>query len=66
MIALPLLLEAMAAYEAEFENGATVGVEKSTCTCGHHVSMRPVEDGGRGPKELTGSSISFVISRTRC
>jgi hypothetical protein len=34
VIALPLLLEAMAAYEAELENGATVGVEKARARVG--------------------------------
>ena len=45
------LLEAMAADETRFENVTTLGVDEHVW---HHVSTRPVEDGGRGPKELTG------------
>ena len=45
------LLEAMAADETRFENVSTLGVDEHVW---HHVSTKPTEDGGRGPKELTG------------
>jgi transposase len=45
------LLEAMAADEARFENVTTLGVDEHVW---HHVSTKPIDDGGRGPKELTG------------
>ena len=45
------LLEAMAADETRFENVTTLGVDEHVW---HHVSTRPIEDGGRGPNELTG------------
>lgn len=45
------LLEQMAADETRFENVTTLGVDEHVW---HHVSTKPVEDGGRGPKELTG------------
>lgn len=45
------LLEAMAADESRFENVTSLGVDEHV---GHHVSTKPIEHGGRGPKELTG------------
>lgn len=45
------LLKEMAQDEARFAGVATLGVDEHVW---HHVSTRPVEDGGRGPKELTG------------
>ncbi|WP_313565805.1 ISL3 family transposase [Mobilicoccus sp.] len=45
------LLEAMAADESRFEGVSTLGVDEHVW---HHVSTRPEEQGGRGPKELTG------------
>jgi transposase len=45
------LLEAMAADESRFEGVRTLGVDEHVW---HHVSTRPIADGGRGPKELTG------------
>ncbi|WP_460808528.1 ISL3 family transposase [Nocardioides salsibiostraticola] len=45
------LLEQMAADPARFEGVSSLGVDKHIW---HHVSTKPVEDGGRGPKELTG------------
>jgi len=45
------LLEAMAADETRFENVTTLGVDEHVW---HHVSTRPEDQGGRGPKELTG------------
>ncbi len=45
------LLEAMAADETRFENVTTLGVDEHVW---HHVSTKPITDGGRGPKELTG------------
>ncbi len=45
------LLEAMAADPTRFENVMTLGVDEHIW---HHVSTKPIEDGGRGPKELTG------------
>uniref|UniRef100_UPI0011E066A9 ISL3 family transposase n=1 Tax=Nocardioides rubriscoriae TaxID=642762 RepID=UPI0011E066A9 len=45
------LLEDMAADETRFENVTTLGVDEHVW---HHVSTKPLEDGGRGPKELTG------------
>jgi transposase len=45
------LLEAMAADETRFANVTTLGVDEHVW---HHVSTKPVKDGGRGPKELTG------------
>jgi transposase len=45
------LLQAMAEDETRFDGVATLGVDEHVW---HHVSTRPVEDGGRGPKELTG------------
>lgn len=45
------LLEAMAADETRFDGVTTLGVDEHVW---HHVSTKPVADGGRGPKELTG------------
>ncbi|NMR21374.1 ISL3 family transposase [Cellulomonas fimi] len=45
------LLEAMAADETRFAGVSTLGVDEHVW---HHVSTRPVAEGGRGPKELTG------------
>ncbi|MBC9955552.1 ISL3 family transposase [Yimella sp. cx-51] len=45
------LLAAMAADEDRFAGVSDLGVDEHIW---HHVSTRPVEDGGRGPKELTG------------
>jgi transposase len=45
------LLQAAADQESRFEGVAILGVDEHVW---HHVSTKPVEDGGRGPKELTG------------
>lgn len=45
------LLEARAADETRFAGVTTLGVDEHVW---HHVSTKTVEDGGRGPKELTG------------
>jgi transposase len=45
------LLEAMAADESRFEGVTTLGVDEHVW---HHVSTKPEDQGGRGPKELTG------------
>jgi hypothetical protein len=45
------LLQAMDTDPARFEGVRTLGVDEHIW---HHVSTKPVEDGGRGPKELTG------------
>jgi transposase len=45
------ILEAAAADESRFEGVTILGVDEHVW---HHVSTKPVEDGGRGPKELTG------------
>ena len=45
------LLEAMAADPERFENVSSLGVDEHIW---HHVSTKPIADGGRGPKELTG------------
>jgi len=45
------LLEAMAADPARFDGVTDLGVDEHVW---HHVSTKPVKDGGRGPKELTG------------
>jgi transposase len=47
---LPLLL-AMATDESRFAGVARLGVDEHVW---HHVAEKPVEDGGRGPKLLTG------------
>jgi transposase len=45
------LLQAAAEDESRFEGVAILGVDEHVW---HHVSTKPIEDGGRGPKELTG------------
>ena len=45
------VLERLAADEGRFEQVTTLGVDEHIW---HHVSTKPVADGGRGPKELTG------------
>jgi transposase len=45
------LLEEMAGDEARFDGVSVLGVDEHVW---HHVSTKPVERGGRGPKELTG------------
>lgn len=45
------ILKAAAEDESRFENVTILGVDEHVW---HHVSTKPVEDGGRGPKELTG------------
>lgn len=49
--AISPLLEAMAQDESRFAGVTTLGVDEHVW---HHVSTKPVADGGRGPKELTG------------
>ncbi len=41
----------MAADEARFAGVSSLGVDEHVW---HHVATKPVEAGGRGPKELTG------------
>jgi transposase len=45
------LLAAADADASRFEGVAILGVDEHVW---HHVSTKPIEDGGRGPKELTG------------
>lgn len=45
------LLQAADADASWFEGVAILGVDEHVW---HHVSTKPIEDGGRGPKELTG------------
>lgn len=45
------LLEAMDAEQSRFDGVRTLGVDEHIW---HHVSTKPIEAGGRGPKELTG------------
>ena len=45
------LLKAMADDETRFDGVATLGVDEHVW---HHVSTKPEDQGGRGPKELTG------------
>jgi transposase len=45
------LLQAADQDASRFEGVAILGVDEHVW---HHVSTKPVEDGGRGPKELTG------------
>ena len=45
------LLEPPAADESRFADVTTLGVDEHVW---HHVSTKPEEQGGRGPKELTG------------
>jgi transposase len=49
--AIKPLLEAMADDPDRFTAVSTLGVDEHVW---HHVSTKPIEDGGRGPKELTG------------
>src|SRR6266508_2503937 len=45
------LLDQMAADESRFDGVTTLGVDEHVW---HHVSAKPEDQGGRGPKELTG------------
>jgi transposase len=45
------LLKSMAEDETRFNGVQTLGVDEHVW---HHVSTKPIEAGGRGPKELTG------------
>jgi transposase len=45
------LLEELAADESRFDGVTSLGVDEHVW---HHVSTKPIEQGGRGPKELTG------------
>ena len=45
------LLQAAADNEERFAGVAVLGVDEHVW---HHVSTKPIQDGGRGPKELTG------------
>jgi transposase len=49
--AISPLLELMAADESRFDGVSALGVDEHVW---HHVSTKPISDGGRGPKELTG------------
>jgi transposase len=49
--ALKPLLQAMADDPARFDNVSALGVDEHVW---HHVSTKPIANGGRGPKELTG------------
>ena len=49
--AIEPLLKEMAADESRFEGVNALGVDEHVW---HHVSTKRIEDGGRGPKELTG------------
>ena len=49
--AIAPLLAQMAADESRFDGVSALGVDEHVW---HHVSTKPIEDGGRGPKELTG------------
>ena len=49
--AIEPILTAAAADETRFAGVSTLGVDEHVW---HHVSTKPVADGGRGPKELTG------------
>jgi len=50
-LAIRPLLELMAADESRFDGVSALGVDEHVW---HHVSTKPIDDGGRGPKELTG------------
>lgn len=50
-LAIRPLLHQMAEDEARFAGVTALGVDEHVW---HHVSTKPVADGGRGPKELTG------------
>jgi len=49
--AIAPLLEQMADDESRFGGVTALGVDEHVW---HHVSTKPIQDGGRGPKELTG------------
>jgi transposase len=49
--AIKPLLQQAADRESRFDNVTILGVDEHVW---HHVSTKPVKDGGRGPKELTG------------
>ena len=49
--AIKLLLQNAADQQTRFNGVTVLGVDEHVW---HHVSTKPVEDGGRGPKELTG------------
>src|SRR5690606_34442781 len=49
--AIKPILDAAAADESRFAGVTTLGVDEHIW---HHVSTKPTDDGGRGPKELTG------------
>lgn len=49
--AIAPLLQQMADDQTRFEGVTCLGVDEHVW---HHVSTRPIDDGGRGPKELTG------------
>ena len=49
--AIEPLLQQMADDESRFDGVTALGVDEHVW---HHVSTKPIEDGGRGPKELTG------------
>jgi transposase len=49
--AIKPLLTSMADDETRFEGVTALGVDEHVW---HHVSTKPIEQGGRGPKELTG------------
>jgi len=49
--AIKPLLQQMADDESRFAGVNALGVDEHVW---HHVSTKPIEDGGRGPKELTG------------
>jgi transposase len=49
--AIKPLLEKMATDESRFDGVSALGVDEHVW---HHVSTKPIADGGRGPKELTG------------
>ena len=50
-LAVKPLLQTMADDEGRFAGVTALGVDEHVW---HHVSTKPIEDGGRGPKELTG------------
>lgn len=50
-LAVKPLLQAMADDETRFDGVTALGVDEHVW---HHVSTKPITDGGRGPKELTG------------
>ena len=49
--AIEPVVERMAADESRFEGVNVLGVDEHVW---HHVSTKPIADGGRGPKEFTG------------